>query len=342
MAKGFLKQLKRNASIFCASLFSGLRNADKAMLAQVGSGSVKDTEINHTQEADCVMNDLLKGEVTDRVKELRDKYYRILDESDKYIVQGWPSREEFEKWENDKEGNPEEYKRYSVIKYGRFDHKHVPVYEPDTELEVMMIQDNYDLDSSTLSVSEAERDGRVWRDSNGISHIYPYRTIRFEWDGIVPRFKYEQYLTRVVLRGKDGKVEKIDLYFPVPPKPGDEALFDNYDGKVSSFMADMKHQYENKFYRGDLCYIRGLKWTTSKAWGEKDLRNIFVDNPKVDSIAEYDGKYVITMIPEEVHNVYIGEKYKMEEVTKKYKEKAPIHPETLDLSIIAREKERKQ
>lgn len=338
MGQGFFKRIRREISIFFISLFSGMRNADKVMLAQVGSGSVRDTEINHTQEADCVMNDLLKGEVTERVVELRDKYYRILDECDKYIVKGFPTREELEKWDAE-DGNPEEYKRYSVIKYGCFDHKHVPVYEPDEDMEVMLIQENFDLDTSSLSVEDAEKENRIWYDSNGIKHIYPYRTVRFEWDGILPRFRYEQYLQSVVFRGKGGVVNRVDLYFPMPPKEGDESMFVNFDGKLSIFLSEIKKSLNRGYLRGDFDCIKGMKWVTSKAWGEKDLRNIFVVAPKVEHIAQFDGKYVITMIPESVHNVYLAEKYKTEELTEKYAKKEQIHPETADLSIIARKKE---
>lgn len=340
MDKGFSKELKQKLLSFSFSLFSGLKNADRAMLAQIGSGSIKDSEVNHTQEADNVMNDLLKGEVTERVVELRDKYYRILDECDKYVMTGFPTRDELEAWEANSD-DPNEFKRYSVIKYGRFDRKHPPVYMPDKDLDVMLIQDNLELDTSGMSVAEAAKTGNLWYDSDGVKHIYPLRTVRFEWDGIHPRFRYEQYLQRVVFRGKDEKVKRVDLYFPMPPSAGNEDLFVNYDGKLSAFLAGLKECAKKGYIRGDFDYIKGIKWVTSKAWGEKDLRNIFVLNPKVESIGTYDGKYVITMIPESVHNIYLGEKYKTEELTRKYENKEQIHPETVDLSIVAREKARK-
>ena len=69
------------SKIFVNSFFRGLKNADDIMLSQV-NGENGGTEITEKMSGGGVFKDMLQEKETQQVKELRDRYYRILNEAD--------------------------------------------------------------------------------------------------------------------------------------------------------------------------------------------------------------------------------------------------------------------
>ena len=75
-------KIKGNLQLFWHSLFRGMAAADTVIKAPVGSEN--SSEIVQQMKTGGVFDDMLQQKETQRVKETRDKYYRILREADKW------------------------------------------------------------------------------------------------------------------------------------------------------------------------------------------------------------------------------------------------------------------
>ena len=73
-----------NIRTFFHLFFRGLNQADKAAFGSKEESLNKDSSIEQQQEVDCVWNDLIKGEVTQRVKDLRYETAHAVRESKHY------------------------------------------------------------------------------------------------------------------------------------------------------------------------------------------------------------------------------------------------------------------
>ena len=78
----FYNKIKRNLQLFWHSLFRGMAAADTVIKAPVGSEN--SSEIVQQMKTGGVFDDMLQQKETQRVKETRDKYYRVLREADKW------------------------------------------------------------------------------------------------------------------------------------------------------------------------------------------------------------------------------------------------------------------
>ena len=106
-----LKKVWINIVTFFHLFFKGLHQADKVAFGSKEESLNKDSSFEQQQEQDCVWNDVLKGELTQRVKDLRYSTSHAVRESVKYqyigngVVQ---KRSMFEYKGN--AYNPEDYK----------------------------------------------------------------------------------------------------------------------------------------------------------------------------------------------------------------------------------------
>ena len=78
----FYNKIKYNLQLFWYSLFRGMAAADTVIKAPVGSEN--SSEIVQQMKTGGVFDDMLQQKETQRVKETRDKYYRVLREADKW------------------------------------------------------------------------------------------------------------------------------------------------------------------------------------------------------------------------------------------------------------------
>lgn len=82
------KKIWINIVTFFHLFFRGLHQADKVAFGSKEESLNKDSSFEQQQEQDCVWNDLLKGEVTQRVKDLRYSTSHAVRESAKYQYVG--------------------------------------------------------------------------------------------------------------------------------------------------------------------------------------------------------------------------------------------------------------
>lgn len=306
-----LKGLRTDLRILWHSLFYGLKAADDAMTAQTsGENGV---EINRQVKPGGVFSDMLEQKVTKEVEEMRDKYYRVLREADKYKPVLTKTV--------DINGN-------EVVSFGGVTKKtvedfmkHADVYEtPDTKL--VTIQDNYQFQKHTSIGSYDVPNG-----------LYDYdTTISIERD-FIPRFEIEKFVKRVVVRkGENQERSFIDLYLPT-----EASQF----GKIDAILiSNLYSIFKEKNMRSDVIDFDKISWYSDKAWNCEETCSFSYDDVKPVDINVFNGSFVVTFdchVIEEKKD--LAAKFKTKELDEKYAEEAP-KKNTTDIFAINRREER--
>ena len=162
-------------------LFSGLRAADKvAFAAKDTSGNGDGANIEVQNEEKSVYKDLLRGEITQEVRELRHEMYYAERESHKYKYVG---------------------NGVAVKKNKLFDDE-VKGLENSDGYKVQLIQNNRE-DTEGVADNLVEYDYRLKDQRN--------YTIKIERN-FIPRFRIEEFANKVVVKRIDEKHVLLDVY----------------------------------------------------------------------------------------------------------------------------------
>lgn len=78
----------REVRLFFANLFSGLNKADSIIIGQNSDDDGKLISVQQTKDTQRVAQHLLKGEITQEVKELRYRDYLVSEQSRNYMIHG--------------------------------------------------------------------------------------------------------------------------------------------------------------------------------------------------------------------------------------------------------------
>ena len=315
---GILKKIKTDAAIVTHALFRGMAAADDVISSQT-DGSDGNEVIRQVHTGGGVFQDMLQGEETQRVIEMRDKYYRVLKEADKYdasqikMVEGtYIDEETGEK----KEGVTFILGEGSIRKKTLADFlKHNPVYG-ENEIPARTIQDNKHIVSHNgiLGIKEEMPDDYFGQG------LYDYQTtLTVERNGFVPRIEIDKFVTKMVVRQNQGEERaKVDFYLPT--------IAGQFTKIDAILIANINQMWQTKNYRSDLTEFSSIEWYSDKAWNSDDVCLFKYDDIHLENINVFDGSFVLTF---DCHIVsdgkYLAEKYETEELTKKYKEEAPKH-----------------
>lgn len=171
-----IKKIILNTYLFFRLLFSGLKKADDLFSAkkssQDGNGSME-----QQYEADSVYNDMIRGEVTQEVKELRHEMYYAERKSHHYIYNG------------EDRGELRQVLDYSGHIENSDNHK------------VWIVQENKE---DTGSLIENLQDD--FKNKNHRSF-----TIQIERD-FIPSFRLEEFINKIVVKSIDENKCVLDLY----------------------------------------------------------------------------------------------------------------------------------
>lgn len=308
-----LKRLGTDFRLLWHSLFYGLRAADETMTAQTsGENGI---EINKQVKPGGVFSDMLEQKVTKEVEEMRDKYYRVVREADKYK----PGDLTMSIDENGEITFSGGVKKKTVADFI----KHSPVYETkDTTL--ITIQDNKHFEKE-VSIDN------VYTPSG----LYDYdTTITVEY-GFTPRFNLEKFVKKVVVRkGNDPERSFVDLYLPT-----EASQF----GKIDAILiSNLFAIFNEKNFRSDILDIDKIYWYSDKAWNCEEFCSFIYDDVKPSDVNIFDGSFVFTF---DCHTVDekkdLAEKFKTKELDEKYEKEAP-KKNTTDIFAINRKNEREK
>ena len=281
-----LKKICNNIYSALFYFFSGLKSADKKMLAwDDSSNTLEGGGVEMNEQEDSVYKDLLRGELTQRVKELRHEMYYAERESHKYrYVDG---KDRAEKVKN----------LFSINTTG---------LEMSDGFKVKVIQPN-------MVVSNGAKDNE---NLNLDTSTYNYEyAINIERD-FIPKFRLEEFATKIVVKEVQEGVAMLDLYI--------NGYKSQFDVRQKMFIREMERVFDGQV-TDDVRRMSKLSFVTNKATGCYDLLEFEFDQIELDAITMHDGCYVIKYFANVVKNgedILKREVYD-EKAAKKFAEHAP-------------------
>ena len=252
-------------------------------------------EINHKMSIGGVMNDLLEMRETQEVKELRDSYYRILEEADKYKADvPW------------KDSGPLSGVAYKV-NTGYFD-KNIAVYNPSL-LPIRVIQDN-----NFIQKRKQFDAAEVLAEYKSSSILDYDTTLTITRDGFRPRFEIEKFANKIVVLGY-GEKNMYDIHIYT-------TMYASQFGKIDAlYIAELNRMKNEPGYKTEITDIKEISFVTDKSYHCDNRCEFRFSEIRYKGIEVYDGNFVLMFTGRaEVDGVSVGEKYKTESLTKKYEE----------------------
>lgn len=287
MIKYFImEKLKNKVSGIITGLMIGMKKTEEEMFTQIGMSSSADSTIGQEAATNRVSQALLKGELTQAVKELRYRTYTVDREAKKY-----------------------EYFSPTLAKKTdtKFSSKFVK-YENLDNLKIVTIQPN---ERNVSSVNETLKNA-IYKDDK-LLFVEPEKsyTIKIERDNLFPRYKMEGFIKRVAVFETDKKnIYRIDLYVSKYP---DDKVF------ISKGFVREIEKIKQQNIKSDITDISGISFTTLHAYGMDDMREFEFNKMTFINITEYDGHYVIHYDGNVVKNGEdMIEQFYDEEMAKKY------------------------
>ena len=177
-----IKKIYNKIRSFFFYIFWGLKSADKIAFGTKEDSSNAGTVLEQQNEQNSVYKDLLKGEVTQEVKELRHEMYFSERKSHKYKYIG----------------NGVVTKKNEIFDYpGKID--------KTDGFPLQILQPNIE-DTGTLSENLSEADYRI-KDKKEF-------TIDIERD-FIPRFRLEEFTNKLVVKRINENAVMLDFYTPI-------------------------------------------------------------------------------------------------------------------------------
>lgn len=264
-----IKKLRDRINAYWTGFFYGLKDTNDTVFTQAGIDNSVGTEIQQQVTENRVSKDLLKGEVTQQVEELRYRTYKVDRESKQF----------------------EYFSPTKAIRFDKQDSKFVK-YDNSDNLELITIQPNH---ANTANIYDGTKDvdflnaklvdgqGNV---SINLGHfdVENKYNIEIERD-FMPRFKLETYTTRLVVKKLDDEDNMI-LDFYVSKYPQEKDMKSIYFIKeVEKLMSGYK--------QSDITSMIRVSFVTSHAYGLNDMIEFRFDHIYYKGILEYDGHYIL-------------------------------------------------
>ena len=257
MSKNFFQKLRLNVVLFFNSLFRGMRAADDI----ISTNSKDGTAGNGTGEERKVENDnvyaaLVRGEITQEVKDLRYETYQAVKKADeyKYVGNGVAVKKD---------------------KNQIFNKAKTKVFNKE-DLSVYMIQINDLIKASVSETLSAAQNGKEPEEKHRIN-------INRKW---FPRFKLENYATQIVVRTKEEGGYIIDFYVPDAPR--------DFNPKDIYFDKEMQALYNQKARMSDIIDFDNINFISEKAFPIEDMLEFSFINMKYREINKFNGSYVLS------------------------------------------------
>lgn len=301
--------------------FHGLKAADDVVVSSDESASNK-IEIVQEKGSDSVFQDFLVGKETKRVIEYRDSYYRDFIASDHLNVKLFNVDDESKPLYG--EATPKKLSDY-LIK-GNY-------YNPE-KTNICVVQDNRIIGSQGTILSNTENTEALVNDLNK-GKLKSISTIEIIRDEFIPRFKIEDYASKIVVRECNEKNKWfIDIY---------TTKYASQFGKIDAlYIAELNRIYTESLKRSDTTDILGVKFVTDKAAGYDDLTEFEFDEMSFIGIDLFDGNFIIRYVGNGVKvGVDATEKYKTKDLDKKYENKSPRDGVSVDIFAAQRRNDNK-
>ena len=313
-------KIKDRVKLGIAAFFYGMKGGEKIITQQKDSSATM-----KEQDGSGIFKDILEEKETDEVKEMRDKYYRVLRESFNYrtkITGGFTRSED----------DAEEPDTLDITAMSEKT-EHIKPEDIKTVLQtkgytVKIIQEAI---VEELGVDEQLSDLTGGKDVSE-NDILWFQVKR----DFTPKFLIEKYIKKAVVKQNNRSKKKyvLDLYF---------SKYARQFWKIDSlFIAELTRIFETQNKRSEMFDIKEISFITNKAYGIEPLHDIICKVKSLEKVSEFDGNYVVTLNID-YEDVDIVAKFKTDELTEKYAVKAPKKQEIdADLAIRIMEEEQKE
>lgn len=285
----WLKKIWNKIESLFINLAFATKNTEIQIFTQAGvdsaNGGIAISQ-DVTQGTHALSKALLKGELTEEVKQLRYRTYKVDREAKKYKY--FAPTLALKK----KEGK---------------DNKFVS-YDKSDGLDVITIQYNYALSEDTLdAIKQIENGGR------GEKTKYKFEIKR----NFVPRFRLEEFLKKVVVKRLDETHAMLDFYFSQYP----ERFFNTSDDKSfrsKAFINELKRIRNGG--KSDVLDMEQMRFVTSHAYKQDDLIEYVFRNLWYKETVEFDGDYILRFKASIEHDGYdLTASYYNKTMDEKYK-----------------------
>lgn len=293
-----------NVRSFFVYLFIGFRSADDKMTVGGKIGLKEEPTIQQQQEANNLYAALLRGEITQEVIEARHEMYYAERRSHDYIYNGGGRAKKLNKV-FDYEGkieNSDEH-RVQIVQDNKLDMANLEDYGVDVDYE------------STNNVYGTIKNEDVSKKE------YTIRILRT----FVPKFKLEEYATKIVVKICDDK-RIIDLYFSKYPVEFNRLSRMFVNRLTEIYMGDT---------RSELLDFERLSFITKNAYGSDDLIRYTYENFEFKDIIEFDGSYVLRFLCDVVEDGFdLVEEFYDEATEEKSRKHAPRENAAISLNDV--------
>lgn len=290
--KNKVKNLLSNVTF---GLASGMKVAEEQFFTSMGSSSDSNVCITDQKELSGKLSQaLLKGEVTQEVRDLRYRTYKILEESQDYSGVF------------DEEGN--------IISLNKKKRKIPYVEQTEEDFEVILVQNIKKTTKSIANTSEYEyTTGKIKEET----------VLKVERDFLC-RYPLEKHVNMVVIKKNDSDKYQLDLYTTI--------YEDKFDNKAAKFTSEVKNIFKgNK--RHEIVDIKTVSFYANNAYGAIDGSEFSFDvnsfKECVDFMQDIDGEvknsgfFVLKFdITPKILGLKLTEKFFEEELEEKYQNMA--------------------
>lgn len=307
-----MKKLIAKIKLLFLSLFHGMKAADDVLTnnnKEISSGGAAEEQ---KVEQDSLYASLLRGEVTQEVKDLRYEMYESVKKSKDFKVIG--------------------YSGHAIKKNHMLDKTPMEIDNEDG-LKVVLIQDNKayirGADSSLDNLGNVLKT-RVEADAE--------HTFKATHEYYV-RHKLETFAKKIVVKQAEGENNfKLDFYLSAYPIENDP--------RAVYVVKELESLYKSGSRTSDLTDLKTLTFVTDKAYGDDDWKIYDFKIREYVGIKEFDGNYILSFyasLPEDgVKDT--TEEYNDEESIRKFENKEPRRKNAVSLGdavALINEKEEK-
>ena len=270
----WLKHIKNKIKFLFLNLVVASKNTEEQVLTSVGvdgAGGGLTISQDVQQGTNSLARALLKGELTEEVKQLVYRNYKVDREAKKYKY--FAPTLALKK----KEGK---------------DNKFIS-YDKSDGLEVITIQYNYAISEDILdAINQIEDGGR------GKETKYKFEIKR----NFRPRFKVEEFLKKIVVKRLDETHAILDFYFSKYP----ERFFRTSNDKSfrsKAFIHEIERIRDEKV-KSDILDMEELRFVTWHAYRQDDLMEFMFRNIWFREVSEFDGDYILRFKAQIIHDGY--------------------------------------
>ena len=302
-----LKKLLLDIRIFFHGLFVGMRAADSQITGGGKDDAGDGTSIEKKQESNNLYAALLRGEVTQEVREARHEMYYAERKSKDYVYSGGGMAK----------------KKNDIFDY----EGHIENSDGHT---VLIVQDNYQdqasLEDYGVDIGKVDESGSSIYQTIKMEDIAKKEyTVKIKRD-FFPKFKIEEFIKKVVVKDF-GEKRILDIYVSKYPV--------EFDRRSRMFVNMVNEIYEGNT-RSEIIDFTNLSFVSRNAYGTDDLKLYSFKDFSFSDIIDFDGNYVLRFVcvPEFFGNDLIEEFYD-ETAAKKSQEHARREGATVDLESLA-------